>query len=101
MTRVVLNRAFKAEVQREPEFVAAMKATTINVAVEVKRVAPDVTGYYLRHVKPFAAAGGYFVLGTDPFSHLVEAGSVNNPPYAPLQIGARAAGLHLVEEPKK
>lgn len=102
MTRVVLNRAFKAEVQREPEFIAGMKAVTVKVAEEVRRAAPDVTGYYRKHVKPFTTERGeYLVLATDPFGHLVEAGSVNNPPYAPLQIGARAAGLRLVEEPKK
>lgn len=31
----------------------------------------------------------------DPFWHLIEWGSVNNPAYAPLRRGARAAGLRL------
>ena len=34
------------------------------------------------------------------FYHLAEFGSANNPPYAPLRRGARAAGCRLVEEPK-
>lgn len=32
--------------------------------------------------------------------HLVEFGSKNNPPYAPLRRGVRAAGLRLDETPK-
>jgi hypothetical protein len=32
---------------------------------------------------------------TDPFAHIIEFGSVNNPPYAPLRRGVRAAGLRL------
>lgn len=35
------------------------------------------------------------ILSTDPFWHLIEWGSVNNPAYAPLRRGARAAGLRL------
>lgn len=31
----------------------------------------------------------------DPFWHLIEWGSVNNPAYAPLRTGARAVGLRL------
>lgn len=35
------------------------------------------------------------ILSTDPFWHLIEWGSVNNPAYAPMRTGARAAGLRL------
>jgi len=40
------------------------------------------------------------VINTDPFFHLVEWGSVNNPPYAPLRRGVTAAGLRLDEDVK-
>jgi hypothetical protein len=35
---------------------------------------------------------------TDPFFHLTEWGSVNNPPYAPLRSGVVNAGLRLDED---
>lgn len=40
------------------------------------------------------------VANTDHGGHLEEWGSANNPPYAPLRTGARAAGLRLEEDPK-
>lgn len=40
------------------------------------------------------------VVNTDYGGHLQEFGSKNNPPYAPLRRGARAAGLHLKENGK-
>lgn len=35
------------------------------------------------------------IVNTDHAGHLVEWGSANNPPHAPLRRGARAAGLRL------
>jgi len=37
------------------------------------------------------------VVNTDHGAHFDEWGSVNNPPYAPLRTGVRAAGLRLDE----
>lgn len=64
------------------------------------------------HASPIGESGDYisfFVItetptklrvgNTDFAAHLVEWGSVNNPPYAPLRRGARAAGLRLDEHP--
>lgn len=116
MARFVRNPTFDREIQDEPEFIAGMTATTTHVAGKAAKAAPDKTGYYKRRVKAFSRVEvsavdapvealpkgkGYVVVATDPFGHLVEAGSANNDPYAPLQRGARAAGLRLIEEPKK
>lgn len=118
MARVVLDRTFKAEVQREPEFIGEMTLRVNATAAAVERAAPERTGYYKRRVRalsrihvpaldvarkgkkpvPPPKGDGYAVVDTDPFAHLVEAGSVNNPPYSPLRRGARAAGLRL-EDP--
>lgn len=38
-----------------------------------------------------------YVRTNDFAGHMVEFGSVNNPPYAPIRKGARAAGLRLDE----
>jgi hypothetical protein len=93
MSRFVRNRAFDSEMKADPMLVAQVRRTAVDVAVSVKRVAPDVTGYYKRHIR----VQDNLVISDDPFGHLVEAGSVNNLPYAPLRRGARAAGLRLVD----
>lgn len=38
------------------------------------------------------------VVNTDHAGHLVEWGSENNPPHAPLRRGVHAAGLHFDEQ---
>lgn len=88
------NPNLEAELQQSPEYQAGMEEITRIVAVTVQDEAPDVTGYYKRHV----AAEGTQVVASDPFWHLVEFGSVNNPPYAPLRRGVTAAGLRFVDE---
>ena len=87
------NPAFHAEIRSEPEFTAHMRATATQVAVQARAGAPVHTRYYRRHIRP----DGTHVVAGDPFSHLVEWGSANNPPYAPLRRGVRAAGLRLDE----
>jgi hypothetical protein len=42
-------------------------------------------------------ADGVYVANTDYAGHLIEWGSVNNPPHAVLRSSARAAGLRLEE----
>lgn len=42
---------------------------------------------------------GVRLVNTDYGGHLMEFGSANNPPHAPLRRGARAAGLRLDETP--
>jgi hypothetical protein len=95
MTRVrfVKDPTFESQLQREAEFVAAMRSITQAVADEVRLVAPKQTGYYVRHVH----ARDYTVYTDDIAGHLIEWGSKNNPAYAPLRRGVRAAGLRLDE----
>lgn len=95
MTRVrfVKNPGFDRELQSEPEFVSAMRSITQNVADEARLAAPRHTGYYVRHLH----ARENLVYTDDPFGHLIEWGSRNNPVYAPLRRGVRAAGLRLDE----
>jgi hypothetical protein len=40
------------------------------------------------------------IVNTDHGGHLMEWGSINNPPHAPLRRGAQAADLRFTEEPK-
>lgn len=90
------NPLFEKEVQAEPEHQKGMEKVTKGVARSIRRVAPERTGYYKRRVR----ASGRKVVARDPFWHLIEFGSVNNPPYSPLRRGLLAAGLRLVKRPK-
>jgi hypothetical protein len=91
MTRFERNPAFLTELQNEREFVAHMRASTTQVAAAIREQAPKQTGYYRRHVVP----RGTQVRLEDPFWHLVEYGSRNNPAYSPARRGVIAAGLRL------
>ena len=84
-----LERALKAQ----PEYAEAMAGVARAVVPTVKSAAPHVTGAYERSIR----AVGNRVETTDPFGHIVEWGSVNSPPYAPLRRGIHAAGLRLEE----
>lgn len=92
-TRFVPNPHAAEDLQQTEEYKAAMAAIAIKVAAEVEDAAPHVTGYYEGHI----AADGATVVASDPFWHLVEFGSINNPPYAPLRRGVVAAGLRFVD----
>jgi hypothetical protein len=79
------------EIRSQPSYDAGMKLRTRTVATAVRIAAPEATGYYRRRIRVI----GHSVVATDPFGHLVEYGSVNNPAYAPLRRGTLAAGLRL------
>lgn len=69
------------------------------VVKAAERAAPERSGNYRRSLR--VAVDGLQVRAetTDPFGHLVEFGSVNNPPYSPLRRGAAEVG-RLDEAPK-
>lgn len=89
MSRFERNPAFEREIDAELE--GHLRHVAVETATAVREVAPRHTGFYRRHVRP----EGTRVVAADPFWHLVEYGSANNPPYAPLRRGVRAAGLRL------
>lgn len=62
----------------------------------VEAVAPHgQTGMYHRSIRVIRNGDTVGIGSIDPFAHLVEFGSINNPAYAPLRRGIRAAGLRL------
>jgi len=90
-SRFVVDHNYEAALRRQPGYTVAMRAVTQVVKEAAESAAPVRTGYYRRHLKTI----GTSVVSTDPFGHLVEFGSVNNPPYAPLRRGVLATGLRL------
>lgn len=99
--RFVPNPAGIPEVEAGIAFEALLKEKAEDVKREAEAAAPDHTGYYKRRFRLGKVGKGYRVGNLDHWAaHLIEAGSVNNQPYAPLRRGAQAAGLHLRESPK-
>ena len=85
------NPAFHSELEATPEFQAGERRIAVEVAKIVRAGAPRHSGAYKRSIR----ARGRLVVTTDAFWHVIEFGSVNNPPYAPFRRGVRAAGLRL------
>lgn len=98
---VVLNRTGIAEVERSAAVRRFEKQVAKAVKAEVQRIAPaggPARGY--RESITVDQHAETKVGSTDPFAHLIEYGSVNNPPYAPLRRAVRNLGLKVKESPR-
>lgn len=96
MARFVANRAFKAELQAEPEFQAGTARITVEVAESIKaaaRVFKD-TGHYIDAVQTRKNR-----VHLEPhFAHIIELGSVNNPPQANVRRGVNTLGMRFQDD---
>lgn len=70
------------------------------VAAAVEAAAPDHTGRFRNSIRVDESGDVVRVKTTDPAGHLIEWGSVNNPPYAPFREGIARAGFRLEPKPK-
>lgn len=91
------NPVAENELQKQTSFRGGMRERTKMAAASVRAVSPRHTGHYERNVK---AVGDKVIAGDKSFWHLVEFGSMNNPPYRPLTRGVRATGMRFVPIPK-
>lgn len=74
-----------------------MEGFARRVEKRAKGAAPTFTGHYARSFTVVwdGERNAWLVGNTDIAAHLIEFGSVNNPPFAPLRRGTTAAGLRL------
>ncbi|MEA2689625.1 MAG: hypothetical protein QOD51_2232, partial [Candidatus Eremiobacteraeota bacterium] len=95
------RKTFEQELRGQPVFQTGLVERAAALAVFIRAAAEPArnTGYYIRRVVPVRNR----VQIRDPFGHLSEYGSKNNPPYAPARRGVRASGLRFedgrVDEP--
>jgi hypothetical protein len=89
------NPALVPELEAGAAFQALLEGKAGEVRSGAEAAAPVHTGHYKDRFYQSKLARGYRVGNTDFAAHIVEWGSVNNPPYAPLRRGVQAAGLHL------
>lgn len=92
-TRFVPNPTFRRDLEREPEFVKGTAQITATVAESIKAAAEPFrdTGKYIRSMEQ----QGNRVYLEPHFAHIIELGSVNNPPQANVRRGVRTAGLRF------
>lgn len=87
------NPNLERDLKATPEYAAAMAEIAAFAAPSVRANAPHVTGGYHGSIRVVENR----IETTDIAGPIIEFGSVNNPPYAPLRTGVRAAGLRLDE----
>ena len=96
--RVTTRAAGVDELLSDARVVALVTAGAADVARNASDIAPVSTGAYKRSLRSTnARREATRVVATaytaDPFGHLVEWGSINNPAYSPLRRGAERTGL--------
>lgn len=93
--RVKVDRSAVSAFLREPEQTRLLGIVADEIADTAKTVAPDRSGYYKKHMGTRRFRDWYRVENTDPFAHLVEWGSKNNPAYAPIRTAIREVGVRV------
>ena len=87
------NPRFIEELKAEPGVRDELRSKASGVAGAAAGITPHAPGSFT-----VSDDGQTISVGSDdPFMHLVEWGSVNNSPYAPLRRAVRAEGLRLEE----
>ena len=91
------NRNFERQMQESP----GMRAELVRNAEKAKRAAIASvnrdSGDYQQRFEIVATGDGVVLANTDFAAHIIEWGSVENPPQAPIRRGVRAAGMRLDE----
>lgn len=90
--RFAVNKpALSGYFRTDPLLQAALRGVTEALKASAEANSPVRTGYFQErfHVRKYR--GGYRLYNRDPFAHLVEYGSVKNPPYSPIRRAVRSS----------
>lgn len=105
MGRYVANRAATDDIASALGMKNLMGDVTRRGAQSVRQSSPRRTGAFARSIVTGVVLepdGWHARIGSDdPFWHLVEFGSANNPTYAPLRRGVERAGIRNVRTTPK
>lgn len=91
---------FEGQLRQQAEYLDGMREVAAPALEAIRDAAPEQSGDYTDSLAIVVEGDGVNLASTDPAGNLVEWGSANNPPYAPIRRGVRAAGLRLDEQPK-
>lgn len=97
------NPQFIVQIDTSAEVGQAVGKNADRIASRARALAPRVTGRFAKSIRslPSSLIGRQWkgrVITSDPFWHLEEFGSVNNPPHRTFARAAVAAGLEYVDE---
>lgn len=94
------NRAATEQLQRDPAYRRLLRDTAGRVVRHAIMIAPDGGPHrgYRETLRVGEQDGTVTAESTDPFAHIVEFGSINNPAYAPLRRAVRGEGLDLRDD---
>lgn len=103
MRHFLPDNDFESEMRDDPDFRDGLRAVAEDVKRTADALARSVGAPWMARqghatVEVGEDAEGVYVANTDHGGHLMEYGSRNNPPHAPLRQGARAAGLQVDEQ---
>lgn len=92
------NRRFERDLRASAEFRKGLRKPANQIKRRAEQASPHGDSGQTERSFVVTDDGDQVRVGnTDPFFHLTEFGSANNPPYASLRRGVRAAGLRLDE----
>lgn len=97
--RFLPNPSFEAELQREAQYHAYIESVLERIKTAAESIAPG-DGYYKQSFVVYWDGTRAYVGSSDFAAHLIEWGSINNPPYAVLRRAAAMAGFELELLPK-
>lgn len=105
MQRFKPNPLFQEHLARDPEFRKAIAAHAERARGHAQAMARADGAPWMRRgsadtIVVSTDGDEVRLVNTDHAGHLMEWGSANNPPHAPLRRGVRAAGLRLDETAK-
>lgn len=104
MTRFyVPNPGFSKEIMDEPETLEGLAESAEGARQHAENFAAAAGGPWMprageEQIQVTESGGNVYIVNTDHAGHLLEWGSKNNPPHAPLRRGVQAAGLRFKDE---
>ena len=100
----VPNPGFSTEIMRERDFMDGLKRAAEGAARHAENFARGHGAPWMPRagadnlIEVVEDGGNVYISNTDHGGHLLEFGSKNNPPHAPLRRGVQAAGLRFIDE---
>lgn len=103
MSAFIPNPGFAEEFRDEPDTREGLRESAEAIKAHADPIVRSIGAPWMGRrgehetIVVFDDANGVYVVNTDHAGHLMEFGSQNNPPHAPLRRAARAAGAEVVE----
>ena len=94
------NKNLGKELEAQPQYNSGLAKAAEPAKAAAEKFAPRIMRRNPQAMQIVVEGRKVYLGNTDYGAHLAEYGSVNNPPYAPLRRGVRAAGLKFIESSK-